>query len=1053
MVHPSGRSGRGATRVGSASPFPYPTFSTTTINAPRNSSSCNTSFSSPSETFSNSYSSETFSNSQQLETTFQFEVRDPPSKILQDSFPPKKTLFSFCTSPPHKNVPPCQRVVNRQRLPTLPTTSPTIDTTETFPEYGPSLDFSQSRSGIVEISSQNAEEEISHPLSTLPELPSSSNKLSSPLSYHKFPKQSEYQQILDDIATGKKPTDGFSSLEVSSELEIQEILKRPGQIPTIEANFEGSGLQLSSYRDPWPGLSPPPTSSDLSTISLWGRQIIRHSDVVFGPRLSSTSQENNFSSTHSGGEKDGSERSLPDTPRYWTFANPTQNALERPYQRENLSTSPSQEVPMAYFPEFPQEHHKNQEKSGSEINHCPETVQSPSGGKERLSSGNPRVIGPCSELEIHDGVYGRSSTPNFEKNSQTDSVATNSSKDQPYLTTSSTALDNADAGATSPLDQLDSLVPTLQLNASTQPHLPLQLDEGSEILPIFSSRISSPAMLYNLPNNVSHEDSVMNLMAELRTVSYRPLVADSFSRPPAPIVHRKTSQHTSFNPPAVETLKWDEILPWIPPDRRKVVIVLLSPHAWDSLVLEKPRELPQDCPKPSFPIALQKELIERYLKKSRKKPRSLCHIFPVARPDGKMRLIWNGKKLNAAANPPPPFHFVPLSRQLRRILSKKFKWLLTFDLKSWFVQISPCAYVSSFFGTSVSIAGMWIISGLPMGFSWAPIIAQFITEGLMRRILDSLSFVPLIFVYLDNVLVAFDEGFQWQEKEFKEVLKKTLRATGIIMKQDSLLSGRNIDWLGLNLDLNSFSFSLKSSFVSKFKELWETAVGRSASLKSAYAILSCIVYAYWAWQQPLFKVDPILRLMSKLITGQPTSDASWWQHAPEVQLQWEMIMPFAQEILTNHPVLLPEVHHNLVGVGVSDASRIARAYAFHSLSSMTACSRPPLHPVDPIYIEEATIMFEGETHLLNDTTKPGTILWFCDNTPAIFIARRKWSKNYLLNHEIIQLSSLKDRKLISTSYLYTPSEKNPVDSLSRSSKPSPGGTGVRATPRPMVSRI
>ena len=54
------------------------------------------------------------------------------------------------------------------------------------------------------------------------------------------------------------------------------------------------------------------------------------------------------------------------------------------------------------------------------------------------------------------------------------------------------------------------------------------------------------------------------------------------------------------------------------------------------------------------------------------------------------------------------------------------------------------------------------MTGLPMGWAWAPIIAQFSAEGVAEKIFDLISNLVLLMgvdglVYIDNIILALDE--------------------------------------------------------------------------------------------------------------------------------------------------------------------------------------------------------------------------------------------------------------------------------------------------------
>ena len=157
-----------------------------------------------------------------------------------------------------------------------------------------------------------------------------------------------------------------------------------------------------------------------------------------------------------------------------------------------------------------------------------------------------------------------------------------------------------------------------------------------------------------------------------------------------------------LNVPAAETLKWSEILPYISPVRRRVVEVILKNKAFLQLALRDPAALPgpDAIKKASMPVHIQEEMIGLgYVYPPKQEPVSACPIFLVPRSDGKFRVIWDGRSLNAACHAPPPFHFRSLTEQLAALLDPSIAAFITLDFQSWFVQIKPHRSVARFFAT------------------------------------------------------------------------------------------------------------------------------------------------------------------------------------------------------------------------------------------------------------------------------------------------------------------------------------------------------------------
>ena len=113
----------------------------------------------------------------------------------------------------------------------------------------------------------------------------------------------------------------------------------------------------------------------------------------------------------------------------------------------------------------------------------------------------------------------------------------------------------------------------------------------------------------------------------------------------------------------------------------------------------------------------------------------LCYLFAIARGDGSgLRLIYDGRPLNANCRRPP--HLV--LRNLREELKQLFSFAngthaVSLDFSTWFVQLCPRECMRRFFGCAHNKQhGLHYVTGLPMGWAWAPILAQLASRAVVR---------------------------------------------------------------------------------------------------------------------------------------------------------------------------------------------------------------------------------------------------------------------------------------------------------------------------------
>ena len=101
---------------------------------------------------------------------------------------------------------------------------------------------------------------------------------------------------------------------------------------------------------------------------------------------------------------------------------------------------------------------------------------------------------------------------------------------------------------------------------------------------------------------------------------------------------------------------------------------------------------------------------------------------------GKLRLIFNGKRLNSAVAKPPPFNMKG-HPTLQRFASKNL-WHASDDLKNMFFSVKLAPRARRFFGIRTSI-GTFRYTALPFGFSWSPFIAHVTVDEICKRALEA----------------------------------------------------------------------------------------------------------------------------------------------------------------------------------------------------------------------------------------------------------------------------------------------------------------------------
>ena len=135
-----------------------------------------------------------------------------------------------------------------------------------------------------------------------------------------------------------------------------------------------------------------------------------------------------------------------------------------------------------------------------------------------------------------------------------------------------------------------------------------------------------------------------------------------------------------------------------------------------------------------------------------------CGLFFVVKDEQFDRTIFNGIPLNRMCKQPPSVAFVDIHQMLRRITDGGVSWLLSYDFSTWFVQLQVGVEVGRVFLVQAADGSLWRVTGVPMGWAWAPVVAQVTAEALVRETIRRVGDPGVdAFVYIDNVLFVFNE--------------------------------------------------------------------------------------------------------------------------------------------------------------------------------------------------------------------------------------------------------------------------------------------------------
>lgn len=530
-------------------------------------------------------------------------------------------------------------------------------------------------------------------------------------------------------------------------------------------------------------------------------------------------------------------------------------------------------------------------------------------------------------------------------------------------------------------------------------------------------------------------------------------------QPPAPL----------FNPPAVHTVRWEEVMPALDDQERYVVEAVLSYDTFLQRVLagRQPPERAGSRQVRGVCRAWQREL--RHAGYVRRAPGGvipavICPLFAVERSDGKLRLIFDGRELNDLAIRPPVTRLGRIGDELSRLAhDPEVRCMVALDFKSWFVQLRPDQRVADvFFRSSLGELGDVVVQGLPMGFAWAPVIAQSVALAFARTVRNELEakgiHVQCSFTYIDNVLFGIRNPAE--AHHVRESCARVASRWGIVIKPSSWDVGAEVEWRGTRIDAAAGRARLVDKFVVKVRTAIQAADRKGWALPVADTVplISCLIYATYVRDRPLADIIEPLRMLSRLASSLNKGDIThasvqrWGRDAAAAATTIgdglaDWWIPRRRRAPGAQDSVAPRV------TGVSDAAGPSEsgesrcwAYAYHSHHQMVVHVESIGDNTDIFELElmaMAAGVLDAQGDVLgsapgaapSESGQEGLLHWSCDNLRAIFVLDRGWSALWKVNATLAQWYHSVLPRYEEIQVAYVQSAHNIVDVFTRAARP------------------
>lgn len=311
-----------------------------------------------------------------------------------------------------------------------------------------------------------------------------------------------------------------------------------------------------------------------------------------------------------------------------------------------------------------------------------------------------------------------------------------------------------------------------------------------------------------------------------------------------------------FAETVVGTVEPGDLRAWLTDEEWCAVEVLGSKDAFEERVLlPDVRHRVKTCKRSPRSRLNSKQVADLKRKGYIKRVRDIrfkCSGFVVVKSDRKyVRLIWNGVEFNKVCRPPPKFAISTMPVMLERLLRPGIRYYVVWDYMTWFVQLRVAIEVAKWFGISLDV-GLWIVNGVPMGWSWACYIAQHLTIAILRRVIAELGLREgeyVAEVCIDNSILGMCTDRVSPER-VQEVIRNVCEALGVRIKEGSLEQGTRVEWMVYELDCVTRKACFKKSFEKRLTEM-TVVEGKDYKLREIWGMMGMILFASHAAMRPL----------------------------------------------------------------------------------------------------------------------------------------------------------------------------------------------------------
>lgn len=379
------------------------------------------------------------------------------------------------------------------------------------------------------------------------------------------------------------------------------------------------------------------------------------------------------------------------------------------------------------------------------------------------------------------------------------------------------------------------------------------------------------------------------------------------------------------------------------------------------------------------------------------------------------RVVHDTISVNTLCDKPPRLAFTDLNVLKRRVFSGSSA--VTFDVKCMYYQIPLHPAVRGFFKIGLGDR-IFQCCRLPMGFTWAAVIAQTIMEYICSVVTSSCNVTSE--VYIDNVMfIGCPDACSRAREKFLSLCDYYNITLGEIGEV-----GPRCIFRGMNFDFEHKTVSISDKFLSKFIQRLNSATSQWADWR---ALISSLIYSFGMVQGKMSEIFHLLKFVARHAGTKPRDNVTLWA---EAKREWDYAV---QHVLKNTPLHVISPQQSIAVVTDAATETGLGAYVI-----VTSRGRLIVKSF-PITDYESINDMEGEALLYCCRDQPSIlnyriIEYYGDNTSLLHCLRSDHAKSFRLNLVVGKihgrLHALKSRLNLH----WIPSLFNPADAPSRGKK-------------------